>query len=120
MTRLFAHEGVVQVAQSPGNLAKLATLDAATELAIDIGAEEVAEGALQFKTYRVRVLYILVLHRYLRTYTSAQVVETCIRVTPNSVLILMRSFSLCSCSSSVDRIRSAYCVRSSRRAGCRC
>ena len=60
MTRLFAHEAVVQVAQSPENLAKLATLDAATELAIEIGAEEVAddtlvEGALQLKTYRVRI-----------------------------------------------------------------
>ena len=80
MTRLFAHEGVMQVAQSPENLAKLATLDAATELAIDIGAEEVAEdtlveGALQLKTYRVRILYILVFHIY-ELILVAQLVET--------------------------------------------
>ena len=63
MTRLFAHKGVVQVAQSLGNLAKLAPLDAATELAIDIGAEEVAEdtlveGDLKLKTYRL-VFHVL-------------------------------------------------------------
>ena len=90
MTRLFAHEGVVQMAQSPGNLAKLATLDAATELAIDMGAEKVAEdtlveGALRLNTYRVRILYILVFHVLLaidERILVAQLVETCIRVTP--------------------------------------
>ena len=89
MTRLFAHEGVVQVAQSPGNLAKLATLDAATELAIDIGAEEVAEdtleGALQLKTYRVRIFIISCVTSDIQTYTSCFHYETfisCIRVTP--------------------------------------
>lgn len=58
MARLFAHEGVVHVAQSPENLSKLPNLDAATELAIEIGAEEVTEdtldeGALKLKTFRV-------------------------------------------------------------------
>jgi hypothetical protein len=64
MMRLFAHEGVVQVAHSPENLAKLPTLDAATELAIDIGAEEVSEDtlvedALRLKTYRVQSVNLI-------------------------------------------------------------